>query len=109
MAIGLNIGLGETRQTTGLRVALDACGETAWMHGKTLDLGPDHAIAWVDGPVEFITASGTIRRMGSFPAWVVSSPDRKTFGLMFNARQFDGGEMVIRRKHTQQHFPISLH
>lgn len=48
MPIFLGIEPGETRTAPGIRVTVLADGETVWMHGKWLDLGPDHAVAWIE-------------------------------------------------------------
>lgn len=71
MALFLNIAPGETRNAPGLRLTVREDGEAAWFHGKWLDLGPDHAVAWIDGRAVFRRPDGRTLHVGEFPAWIV--------------------------------------
>jgi hypothetical protein len=90
---------GEEKSATGIRVAVTPDGERVWMHGKWLDLGAEHAVAWIDGPAEFIRPDGRRLKLGSFPAWVASGNGRRApCAVMFSVTQFRGGRIVIGRK-----------
>ena len=68
------------------------------MHGKWLELGPDHAVIWAEHGATFRNASGKTLMMGQFPAWVVGSRKRGGGGpwaAMFNVGQFLGGEIRL--------------
>ena len=108
MATFLNISPGQERTAPGLRVAVSGDGERVWMHGKWLDLGKDHAVAWIVGRATFIKADGSERLVGEFPGWSVRSKDRGgASALMFNAGQFYGGKLIIRRGKSVSVFEIA--
>ena len=78
------------------------------MHGKWLDLGPDHAVAWVDGVARFERADGRQFTLGSFPGWVVrSSKPGGPLAIMFNKSQFEGGALLLRNGRKVR--KISIH
>jgi hypothetical protein len=98
------IAPGETREAPGLRVFIRADGEAVWMHGKWLDLGRDHAVAFVDAPASFIRSDGKSLKMGQFPGWVVRGRGRGSpCAIMFNVGQFRGGCVRI----GQRDYPVS--
>ena len=95
---------GEERKAPAIRVSVPAAGETVWMHGKWLDLGPDHGVIWIDrgATAHFIRPDGKALRMGLFPAWVVyGSGKNAAHAGMFNVGQFRGGQIIIRAKRSR--------
>lgn len=93
------IAPGAENSALGLRVAVAPDGERVWMHGKWLDLGTEHAVAWIDGPADVIRPDGKRLKLGSFPAWVVWGKGRGApCAAMFSITQFRGGRIVIGRK-----------
>ena len=108
MAVFLNIAPGEEKTAPGLRVSVRQDGEAVWMHGKWLDLGPDHAVAWIDGAATFKRADGRELSMGSFPGWVVRSSQRGgPAAIMFNKSQFEGGVLLLRKGRSVQRLAIA--
>ena len=103
MALFLNVAPGETKTDEGLRLTVLSNGEAAWFHGKWLDLGPEHAVAWIDGSATFERQDGKALQMGDFPAWVARSKRRGGFcAIMFNAGQFIGGRLVLRNGRSKR-------
>lgn len=91
-----NICQGQEVIFPGMRIKVHVSGETVWMHGKWLQLGPDHAVAVIDGRAEFIRPDGKILKVGDFPAWVVRGKGKyAAIAMMFNATQFSGGVIKI--------------
>ena len=93
------IAPGEEKKAPGLRVRITPDGERAWMHGKWLDLGPEHAVVWI-GPKEkarFIRHDGTALALGRFPAWVCcGTGSHKAIAAMFNMGQFQRVEFTAK-------------
>lgn len=90
---------GEEKSAPGIRVTVTSDGQRIWMHGKWLDLGTEHAVAWIDGSAEFIRPDGKRLKLGAFPAWVVGGKGRGApCAAMFSITQFRGGRIVIGRK-----------
>mgnify|MGYP001767001541 CR=1 FL=1 len=107
MASFLNISAGQTKTDTGLRVEVSPDGERVWMHGKWLDLGPDHAVIWIDGAVKFRRPDGKTLGVGEFPAWSVRSSRRGgALALMFNASQFRGGSVEMKAGRATKRFAL---
>ena len=89
------ISPGETRSAEAIRIEVRADGEAVWMHGKWLDLGPDHAVAVFAGGASFQRPDGKVLTLGDFPAWVVRGKGKRPMiAAMFNVGQFRGG--VVR-------------
>jgi hypothetical protein len=87
---------GEEKTSSGIRVRVSDDGERVWMHGKWLDLGPTHAVIWIDGTARFHRADGKIMRLGDFPAWVIRGTGKKpVIAAMFSYTQFEGGKIAI--------------
>lgn len=96
----LGLARGEERTAPGIRVRISDDGERVWMHGKWLDLGPDHAVAWIEGAATFVRPDGKELRPGQFPAWVVrGAGKRPAMAMMFNAGQFRGGHAEVKSAH----------
>jgi len=99
MAVFFGIAPGEEKTAPGIRVQVTPDGEDVWMHGKWLGLGPDHAVAWIDGSAEFITGKGKHLLTGQFPGWIVRGKGKAApAALMFNISQFIGGEIIIGKR-----------
>jgi len=99
MALFFGIEPGQERSAEGLRVRIADDGECAWLHGKWLDLGEDHAVVFADERCVFVKADGTQKVIGSFPAWVVRGKGRRpTLAIMTNIAQFRGGSVRIGRR-----------
>lgn len=108
MAVFLNIAAGEEKTAPGLRVSVRQDGEAVWMHGKWLDLGPDHAVAWIDGEAIFERPDGRRLFLGEFPGWIVRSSVRGgAAAIMFNKSQFEGGALLLRNGRKVR--KISIH
>lgn len=96
MPVFIGIAPGEERRSPGIRVAVREDGEAAWLHGRWLDLGDDHAVVFAAAPCRFVKADGSERPLGSFPAWVVKGKGRHpALGIMTNIAQFRGGGVRI--------------
>lgn len=97
MPFFIGISPGEEKTANGIRVRIRPDGDAAWMHGKWLDLGGEHAVAWVPpgSRMTFTRRDGKTFVVGSFPAWVVRGNDKKGAGmaLMFSISQFRGGKV----------------
>ena len=109
MARFFGIAEGETREHPGLRIHVLADGEKAWMHGKWLDLGPDHAVAYVEGEIELERPDGRRLRPGQFPCWRVDNLRRPgNFAIMFSVGQFLGGKVRMKapRARTWSETPV---
>ena len=103
----INIAPGETKTDAGLRVEVSQDGERVWMHGKWLDLGPDHAVIWIDGAAKFVRPDGRVLGVGEFPAWSVRAPRRGgASALMFNAAQFYGGAVEMKSGRAVKRFAL---
>ncbi len=91
------ISPGEEKTAPGIRVRVSDDGERVWMHGKWLDLGPDHAVIWIEGDAEFRRPDGKILKLGQFPAWVVRGKAKRNpaMAAMFSFSQFEGGEVIL--------------
>lgn len=99
MALFFGIDAGQERSFAGLRVKISEDGERVWMHGKWLDLGEDHAVVIVEGKCRFVTKSGEVKPIGSFPAWVVRGSGKPAaLALMTNISQFRGGYIRLGDK-----------
>ncbi len=99
MAKFFGISPGEEKIGPGIRVKVTPDGEDVWMHGKWLGLGPDHAVAWLDGQARFVTHSGKKLMAGQFPGWIVRGKGKGApAALMFNIAQFEGGEIIIGKR-----------
>ena len=96
MAEFYGIAAGEEKLAPGLRVKVQENGERVWMHGKWLDLGPDHAVAWISGKYKFVTCKGKRLLVGEFPAWVVRAKAGGVLAIMFNVEQFRGGQISVQ-------------
>ncbi|MTK11876.1 MAG: hypothetical protein F8N39_07260 [Clostridiaceae bacterium] len=96
MARFFGIAQGEEKTAPGLRVRVSEDGERVWMHGKWLDLGPDHAVIWIERKAEFRRSDGRSLRLGDFPAWVCRGTGKHpVIAAMFNVSQFEGGEIKL--------------
>ena len=96
MARFFGISQGEEKSAPGLRVRISEDGERVWMHGKWLDLGPDHAVIWIDHKATLIRPDGKALRLGDFPAWVCRGTGKKpAIAAMFSFSQFEGGEICV--------------
>lgn len=95
MALFFGLEPGVERAVPGLRVKIQDDGERVYMAGKWLDLGPDHAVAWIEGKYRFITVKGKSLLLGEFPAWVCTSKSKKQAAIMFSASQFLGGTIEV--------------
>ena len=111
MARFIGIAPGEERIMPGLRIKVPADGETVYMSGKWLDLGPDHMVAVISegGRAEFVRSDGTVKAEGSFPAWVVRGTGKHPArALLFNAGQFVGGVVrIFDRRGERTELPIA--
>ena len=96
MARFFGIAPGEEKSAPGIRVRVSDDGETVWMHGKWLELGPDHAVIWIERGVTFRRPDGKCLSLGEFPAWIVRGTGKNpVIAAMFNFRQFDGGDILL--------------
>ncbi len=88
---------GEEKSSAGIRIKVAADGESVWMHGKWLDLGPTHAVAWITKKAVFSRPDGKKMRLGDFPAWVVrgGTKRRPVTAAMFKVAQFEGGNITV--------------
>ena len=100
---------GEEREAPGIRVRVSPEGDRVWMHGKWLDLGQDHAVAWIEGDAEFERPDGRRLKLGGFPGWIVRGTGRKpVLAIMFNIGQFIGGFIHLKgRDGVVRHYPVS--
>lgn len=96
MAHFFGISPGEEKIAPGLRVRISDDGERVYMHGKWLDLGPDHAVIWIERGAKFKRPDGKTLRLGDFPAWVVRGAGKKpVIAAMFSYSQFEGGAITL--------------
>jgi hypothetical protein len=95
------ISPGEEKTAPGLRVRVSEDGSRVYMSGKWLDLGDDHAVAYVERDAYFERPDGRRLHAGQFPAWVAASRRKAgqkkpaPFAMMFNIAQFRGGKVVV--------------
>ena len=90
------ISPGEEKFALGIRVRVTKDGERVWMHGKWLDLGPDHAVIWIEEKATFTRKDGKPLRLGDFPAWIVKGKGKRpAIAAMFSFTQFEGGSITV--------------
>ena len=94
MAYFFGILPGETIVDEAIRIVVPVDGERVYMHGKWLDIGPDHAVIVYRGSPKFIRADGRALLCGEFPAWAVRGKGKSPVcALMFSITQFVGGKI----------------
>jgi|SRR5665213_28331 len=102
------IAPGEQRKAPGIRVSVTADGESAWFHGKWLDLGPDHGVIWIEGAATFTLRDGRRKRLGQFPAWVVHGSGKGApHAAMFDIGQFRGGSIEDRQRGLVRRYEVT--
>ena len=96
MAHFFGIAPGKEKTAPGIRVRVSEDGERVWMHGKWLDLGESHAVAWIERGAHFYRADGRVLRLGQFPAWVIKGTGKNpVICAMFSFTQFIGGHINL--------------
>ncbi len=98
MALFFGVSPGEERKAPGIRLTIPTDGETAWFHGKWLDIGDEHGVIWPDGKS---------LRLGQFPAWVIYGSGRNApHAAMFSVSQFRGGRIEIKSGRSRNEYPV---